>query len=118
MNDRFVFHEKDNRYDDIFAQPLLKISNTQVVLSQALIEQVNLDRAIERQFIRFNKNVSEVGHKFEREFIDHLIRGYSQGIIDLQRKKIPNFELNTNKIEFEAFDGKDIEFDVIAMWKY
>ena len=112
--DRFVFHEKDNRYDDIFAQPLLKISNTQVLLSQALIEQVNLDRAIERQFIRFNKNVSEVGHKFEREFIDHLIRGYSQGIIDLQRKKIPNFELNTNKIEFVAFDGKDIEFDMIA----
>jgi len=112
--DRFVFHEKDNRYDDIFAQPLLKISNTQVVLSQALMEQVNLDRAIERQFIRFNKNVSEVGHKFERDFIDRLTRGYSQGIIDLRRKKIPNFALNTNKIEFVAFDGKDIEFDMIA----
>lgn len=113
--DRFVFHEKNNYYDDVFAQPLLKISNTQVVLSQALMEQVNLDRAIERQFIRFNKNVSEVGHKFEREFIAHLSHGYSRNIIDLQRKEIPNFELNTNKIEFVAFDGKDIEFDMIAL---
>lgn len=113
--DRFVFHEKSNYYDDIFAQPLLKISNTQVVLSQALMEQVNLDRAIERQFIRFNKNVSEVGHKFEKSFIDSLSRGYLQGIMNLQRKKIPNFEVNTNKIEFVAFDGKDIEFDMIAM---
>ena len=113
--DRFVFHEKDNRYDDIFSQPLPKISNTQVVLCQALLEQVNLDRAIERQFIRFNKNVSEVGRAFEKDFIDTLSRGYSQGIIGLQHNKIPNFKLNTNKINFVAFDGKDIEFDMIAM---
>lgn len=112
--DRFVFHEKGNKYDDVFAQPLLKISDTQVVLSQALLEQVNLDRAIERQFIRFNKNVAEVGHDFEKQFIDSLARGYSQSIIHPQRKKIPNFEVNTNKIKYVAFDGKDIEFDVIA----
>ena len=42
--DRFVFHEKKNRDDDIFSQPLLKISKKQVILSQALLEQVNLDR--------------------------------------------------------------------------
>ena len=79
-----------------------------------MLEQVNLDRAIEHQFIRFNKNVAEVGHDFEKQFIDSLARGYSQSIIHPQRKKIPNFEVNTNKIKYVAFDGKDIEFDVIA----
>lgn len=112
--DRFVFHEKNNKYDDIFAQPLLKISDTQVVLSQALLEQVNLDRAVERQFIRFEKNVSDVGHDFEKHVIDSLARGYSQSIMTLQRNKIPNFELNVNKIEYVAFDGRNIEFDMLA----
>ena len=112
--DRFVFHEKSNFDDDVFAQPLLKISDTQVVLSQALIEQVNLDRVIERQFIRFKKNIAEVGRDFEQNFIASLSRGYSKGIMDLHHEKIPNFELNENKIQYVAFDGKDIEFDMIA----
>ena len=112
--DRFIFHEKNNKFDDVFAQPLLKISDTQVVLCQALLEQVNLDRAIERQFIRFEKNVSAVGYDFEKHFVDSLARGYSQSIMNPHLKKIPNFELNKNKVEYVAFDGKDIQFDVIA----
>ena len=49
-----------NNDDDIFAQPLLKISKSQVIFSQALLDQVNLDRVIERQFIRYDKKYSEV----------------------------------------------------------
>lgn len=113
--DRFVFHEKNNRDDDIFAQPLLKISHSQIILSQALIEQVNLDRAIERQFIRYNKNISQVGHRFEEYFINSLSRGYRQSPLNSYLKEIPNFSVNTKKIKFVAFDGKDIEFDCIAM---
>ena len=113
--DRFVFHEKKNRDDDVFAQPLIKISKTQIVLSQALLDQVNLDRFIERQFIRYKKNVSEVGHIFEKKFIDTLRKGYSEGIFDFNRKPIPNFKVNTNQVKYEAFDGREIEFDVIAV---
>lgn len=113
--DRFVFHEKKNRDDDIFAQPLLKISKTQIILSQGLLDQVNLDRFIERQFIRYEKNVSEVGHIFEKKFIDTLKRGYSENLFDFEYKKIPNFAVNTNKVKYEAFDGKEIEYDVIAL---
>lgn len=69
MVDRFVFHEK-NREDDIFAQPLLKIGKNQVILSQALLDQVNLDRFIERQFIRHKTEMAEVGYAFEKRFID------------------------------------------------
>lgn len=113
--DRFIFHEKKNRDDDIFAQPLLKISKTQVILSQALIDQVNLDRFIERQFIRYKKDVSEVGHIFEKKFIDTLKKGYLQSFLDFKHKVIPNFSVNTNKVEYDAFDGKKIEFDVISV---
>lgn len=113
--DRFIFHEKKNRDDDVFAQPLIKISKTQVVLSQALLDQVNLDRVIERQFIRYNKNVSEVGHIFEKKFIDTLKNGYSERIFDFKRKPIPNFAVNLNQVKYKAFDDKEIEFDVIAV---
>lgn len=112
---RFVFQEEENRYDDIFAQPLLKISKNQVVFTPALTYQMNLDRAIERQFIRFKKNPAEVGHIFEKRFIETLKRGYQWGLLDDQYKEIPNFEVNTNRVAFVAFDGKDIEFDVIAV---
>lgn len=113
--DRFVFHEKKNRDDDIFAQPLIKISKTQVVLSQALLDQVNLDRFIERQFIRYKKNVAEVGHIFEKKIIDTLMKGYSKDIFDFIRRPIPNFTVNTNQVKYDAFDGKEIEFDVITV---
>lgn len=113
--DRFVFHEQKNRDDDIFAQPLLKISKTQVILAQALMNQMNLDRAIERQFIRFEKNMAEVGHIFEKKFIESLKRGYSTGPFDFHYKAIPNFAVNTNTVTYVAFDGKDIEFDAISV---
>ncbi len=113
--DRFTFHERDNRLDDIFAQPLIKVSKTQVILSQAMLNQVNLDRVIERQFIRFEEDVSQIGHVFEREFIQSLTQGYKENSLDSKRKAIPNFFVNTNRVCFTAFDGKDIEFDVIAM---
>lgn len=112
--DRFVFHEAKNRDDDVFAQPLLKISKTHVLFGPALIDQVNLDRYIERQFIRHNKNISAVGHDFENYFIATLKNGYSDSSFDLKRKAIPNFALNENRIEYMAFDGKAIEFDVVA----
>ena len=113
--DRFIFHEKKNRYDDVFAQPLLKISDTQVVLSQALLDQVNLDRAIERQFIRFNKNIAEIGRIFEKNFINKLKQGYSKGIFDFKYREIPNFSINENEVKYIAFDSREIEFDGIAV---
>lgn len=113
--DRFIFHEANNRDDDVFAQPLLKISKTQVLFSPALIDQVNPDRYIERQFIRYKKDVSATGRDFENYFISTLKNGYLDSSFDLKHKAIPNFTLNENKIEYMAFDGKAIEFDVVAV---
>lgn len=113
--DRFIFNEKKNTEDDVFAQPLLKISKTQVLFCHGMIDQVNLDRFIERQFQRYEKDVSAVGPIFEKEFIETLKKGYSNGTFDLERKPIPGFYINENKVTYKAFDGKDIEFDVIAV---
>lgn len=113
--DRFVFHDSANKDDDVFAQPLIKISNNQVVLCPALVDQVNLDRFIERQFIRFDVNIAEIGIDFEKYIKESLVAGYSKSFLDFNRHPIPNLSVNTNPIKYKAFDGKDIEFDVVMV---
>ena len=56
-----------------------------------------------------------VGQIFEQKFINTLKRGYVNGILDFQYKDIPNFNLNVNKVKYDAFDGKEIEYDVISV---
>ena len=93
---------------------MIKISLEQVIFSPALIDQVNLDRAIERQFVRYKKDVSKIGTKFESHFIDKLRSSYRESILDVKTHPIPKkYALNTNKIQYKAYDGKDIEFDVV-----
>ena len=79
------------------------------------MDQVNLDRVIDRQFIRYKQDVSAVGVAFEEKFLRCLTQGYQQGIADLKLKEVPNFQVNTNKVKYEAFDGKEIEFDVVSV---
>lgn len=105
--DKFVFHETNNKNDDIFSQPLIKISKEQILLSFGLVEQVNLDRLIERQFIIYDKDISKIGHKFEKNFIEQLS-------ISSKKNSISNFRVNTNEVRYRAYDGREIEFDVIS----
>lgn len=112
--DRFVFHESNNRYDDVFANTLIKISKSQVIFCPALINQMNMDRSIERQFSQYEISNSEIGHLFEKKFSDTLKKGYQKGFRSNKYKKIPNLKINTNKVKYSAFDGKDIEFDFVA----
>ena len=111
----YIFHENDNTDDDIFAQPLLKISNSQIVLVPAFVDQVILDRVIERQFIRNEIDHSDIGHVFEKYFIESLQNGYKKSLLSAKRIPIPNLKINTNHIEYKAFDGKDIEFDIVLL---
>lgn len=109
----FIFHAKNKHDEDIFADPLVQISKTQVVLSYALLDQVNLDRSIERLFSRYKKDVSEVGKAFEKDFLKTLSGGYSD-MFSLKQKFSDNFAVNNNKIKYLAFDGKEIEFDIVS----
>ena len=49
------------------------------------------------------------------KFKFHVPRGTLLVIFDLEYKEIPNFSVNINKVKYDAFDGKEIEFDVISV---
>lgn len=111
--DFFVFHLKKNNKEDVFSQPLLSISETEVIISSALIEQVNLDRFIERLFTNYKINYAKIGPDFELELRQHIHKGFRPELLS-KRQAIPGLNVNSNKITFMAFDGRDIEFDFIA----
>ncbi len=113
--DRFVFHSQNNKYDDVFSQPLLQISNKQIIFSPALVDQINPDRAIERQFIRFKVNTSKIGFEFERYMRETLIGGYRKSRIDPSKYPIPKLMVNPGSVKYKAFDDKDIEFDMVMV---
>ena len=112
--DCFVFHEKDNKGEDIFSQPLVKISKSQVIICYPLLDQINLDRVIERLLSRFNVDVSPVGHVFEKDFKRALADGYFDVFRNIHNVPIPYFRVNEGEVKYIAFDGKDIEFDVVS----
>lgn len=111
--DFFVFHLKENNKEDVFSQPILSISETEVIISSALIEQVNLDRFIERLFTNNKINYAKIGPDFESELQQHIHKGFRPELLS-KRQPIPGLNVNSNKITFKAYDGRDIEFDFIA----
>lgn len=98
----FVF-DKDIRYDDgdLFTRPLIKINNTSVIFCETLITQINLERNLEILFKRYKVDLGKMGIEFQNKMINKL-------------KDSNYIEVNTNKIEFKAYDGIDIEFDFIG----
>ena len=99
---------------DVFSNPLVMISGEQVILGQALWDQVNMDRVIERFLPQ--KAMRNIGKAFEKQFIQSLLDGYATSLSN-KRKPIPGLKVNTNEIKFKAYDGREVEFDCIAVLK-
>lgn len=101
----FVF-DKDNakkkRYGDVFARPLICVGAGMILLSEALINQMNLDRNIEILLECNNVNLAPMGKDLERRIIDKL-------------KNVPELSVNSETIEFLAYDDKNVEFDFVAL---
>lgn len=97
----YIFDYK--RKDDLFAQPLVKIDQEKLLFCPTLILQVNLIRSIELLVSKWGKKIDEKGHKFEKEL---------RAILSFN----PHLEINTNKIEFEASDKKNIEYDFLCLF--
>ncbi len=87
---------------DIFMYPLIKVDNDRVILCQTLIEQMNLNRNIEKAFQRKKVNLSQAGKEYEKYVVDQL-------------KGNRYIRVNTNTIEFLAYDGKNVEFDFLGV---
>lgn len=101
----FVFDNeisKEKRFGDIFTRPLIGIGGGIVLMSEALISQMNIRRNIEVLLDWNNIILAPMGKELEKK----LVR-------DLRNEN--EIEINTNKIEFLAYDGKNVEFDFLAV---
>lgn len=100
----FVFDNKiskDKSKGDLFTRPLVKVNKDKILLSEALIDQMNLERNIEVLLESYNVDISPVGKDMEKRVIKSL-------------SAIDAISVNTVPVEFLAFDSRNVEFDCIA----
>jgi hypothetical protein len=89
---------------DVFSQPLIYVGKSKVIFCPALILQMNIIRIIESIVSKWGINIADKGIIFEKEL--RLVLPFN-----------PYIEINTNKIEFLAYDGRDVEFDFIGTFE-
>lgn len=102
--DFYVFDNavaRNKRLGDVFTNPLISVGSGLVLLSEGLINQMNLDRNIEVFLDRNNVNLAPMGIELEKKLVGKL-------------QKVDSLAVNTNKIEFMAYDGRNVEFDFMA----
>lgn len=97
----FTFKPGIKGESDIFSRPLICVNPEHIVFSSALIQQMNIERIVEMLLSNYEVNIAKIGTDFENE-IKFVLRHFS------------GIKVNTNKIDFVASDGKDIEFDFIG----
>lgn len=101
----FVFNKdiaKKKKYGDIFVRPLICVGAEIILLSESLINQINLNRSIEVLLEWNNVNLAPMGKEMEHRMLSKL-------------KDVPALSVNGRKIEFLAYDNKNVEFDFIAI---
>ncbi|MNW46122.1 hypothetical protein D3C74_234020 [compost metagenome] len=98
----FVFRPKPLL--DIFSQPLIYIGDERVVFTPHIVIQLNLNRIVGRHLSHFDIDISVKGTELEKEIKEAL------GLA-------PHISVNTSKVKFEAYDGRDVEYDLIATFK-
>ena len=101
----FVFNKdiaKKKKYGDIFVRPLICVGAEMVLLSEGLINQINLNRSIEVLLEWNNVDLAPMGKELEHRIINKL-------------KDVPELSVNSKKIEFLAYDNRNVEFDFIAL---
>lgn len=98
----FIYDEKlKGDSEDIFSKPLLKVNNDEILFCESLIEQMNIERCVEKILQKYDVDLKPVGKQFENKLINRL-------------KDIEGINVNTNPIQFQAYDGKDVEFDFLG----
>lgn len=97
----FTFEPKIKGDSDVFSRPLISVNSEHIIFCPILIQRMNLERIIEMLLSNFEVNIARIGTDFENQI--RLILSYFSII-----------NVNTNKIEFFASDGRDIEFDFIG----
>lgn len=103
--DIFVFRPNNKLMNlDLFSQPLVYISEEQVVFTPILILQMNVERVVEKILAKTENNISDKGTNMEKYMKERI-------------SKSPYVEVNKNDIKFMAYDGKYVEFDFLGVFK-
>lgn len=89
---------------DIFSQPLVYVSNKQIVFAPSFIFQMNVKRIVDKILGAIDYNFSDKGHNMEN-LINELL------------KKSKYLKVNKNNIKFQAYDGKEVEFDSLSVFE-
>ncbi|MBZ6006841.1 hypothetical protein K1514_13160 [Paraclostridium bifermentans] len=100
----FVFSGKIKGESDIFSRPLILVNSENVIFCPILIQQMNLERIIEILISNLKVNIAQIGIDFENKIKSIL-------------SCVKGIQVNTNKIEFLASDGRNIEFDFIGTFE-
>lgn len=79
----------------------MKVNNDEILFCESLIEQMNIERCVEKILQKYDVDLKPVGKQFENKLINRL-------------KDIEGINVNTNPIQFQAYDGKDVEFDFLG----
>lgn len=88
---------------DVFSQPLIYVGKNKVIFCPTLILQMNIIRIIEMLVTEWKIDISNKGIEFEKQL--RFILSFN-----------PHIHVNTNKIEFKAYDERDVEFDFIGLF--
>lgn len=86
---------------EIFTNPLLMVNNYQILLCETLISTFNMERLVDKLLHEYKIDYATIGKRYEEQIISEL-------------KNYDGINVNTNKIAFRAYDGRDVEFDLLA----
>lgn len=105
--DLFIFKPKAKKNKivlDIFSQPLVYVSDKQIVFSPSLILQMNVKRIVAKVLGAISYNFPYKGYNME-DLINNLL------------EKSKYLKVNKNNIKFQAYDGKEVEFDCLFVFE-
>ncbi|GLI56424.1 hypothetical protein PM10SUCC1_19380 [Propionigenium maris DSM 9537] len=90
---------------DLFSQPLPYVGGNNVIFSTNLILQLNIFRMIEMLVNKVSsEDVAKKGIQFEKEIREALSLN-------------PHINVNKDALKYEAFDGREIEYDFIGTFE-
>lgn len=98
-----LYFNSQNTKLDIWLQPLIPIGKSNYLLIPVIGQSIDLIRLFESHILQWNIGLDDRGPLFEEEIRSRL-----------KEVKIP---VTSHPIEFEASDGKKIEYDVISWFK-
>jgi len=96
-----IFNSKSQSQLDLFSQPLVDIGGSRLIFCPTIVQILSVNRIINQQLRLWKTDIAHKGKEFEEK-------------IKLYIKKHTNFYIAEEKIEFDACDGKAVEFDLFG----